>query len=331
MRVRRGRNRSGGTALSSARALPEVMRRRALETAGECLDTASVQHISLRHVSLALLVCVCFFWVFTMTTTSNRDSNVSWESNRTTSCAAWASLQLALPSQHMDVQAPHALVLNNVWGVRESNVGQQCIFCDRTAGSCGWHWRWSNALHRVLAFPAFVFGFRPMAEASTTPMLPAKVGDLTGVRFSSASLVSRSSSGSSALTIDMWLGQSARPAAFAAGSVSHEIVLWLSVDGLRPGAQRVFASFGEYDVFVNTSFLAHQIAIWFVPHAGLRQWTGEALDVDLHAILTFCVGQGLLSTDVFLQSIEFGVEIIAGEGLVEASGVNFEVTTHGPR
>jgi hypothetical protein len=203
-------------------------------------------------------------------------------------------------------------VENNVWNKGSVTSYQQCVFIrDNNNGiDAGWAWNWPGIRFNVVAYPNTTYGKNPWLP-STSPELPLRIDDINCLEADIDVL--QIGSGKGNLSFDLWITntESSQPS-----DITHEIMIWLSQEGIRPAGSRVDT--------INVN--GNEIGLWrkenHNPSDGY-QWTFLAFvyesdlfkgSISLHDFLRYLVENRYVPLDGYLASIELGNEIVSGHG-----------------
>lgn len=203
-------------------------------------------------------------------------------------------------------------VENNVWNKGEIDSYQQCVNIEgRMNGvDAGWAWNWPGIRFNVVAYPNLLYGKNPWLLAPS-PLLPMRIDEIhcLDVEFN----VNQQGSGKGNLSFDLWITDKvdSQPE-----DITHEIMIWLSHNGLNPAGSRVD----------KLTLDGREIGLWKKEGhqtSGDHQWTFLALvyksdhsqgRIHLHELLNYLVENGHLESDLYLSSIQLGNEIVSGYG-----------------
>jgi hypothetical protein len=132
--------------------------------------------------------------------------------------------------------------------------------------------------------------------------------------------------GAGNLAIDMWLTSVPNPTTFAAPPITHEVMIWLEVFGpMYTGGQqvdKVRINGTLYRVFVGEKFGLGWRYVAFAPNSPMK--TQDSM--DLMPFFVYLKGKGLITTQEYLATVNFGNEIISGAGDTKLN--RFAVTVH---
>ena len=204
---------------------------------------------------------------------------------------------------------------NNTWGSKGLVGWSQCMggtLHPKGGISAQWTWDWLNEGDQVKAFPEVVFGHKPGYPKSTTTLLPRKLSSLQTLVVDYDVQTEREGAGN--LAIDMWLTNAANPTAFVVPPITHEVMIWLEAFGpIYAGGQQVDKlriNGTLYRVYVGEKFGLGWRYVAFAPNSPMQ----TAGSMDLMPFFLYLRGKGLITTEEFLSSVNFGNEIISGSG-----------------
>lgn len=204
---------------------------------------------------------------------------------------------------------------NNTWGNKGVVGWTQCmggVPHPKGGVSAQWTWDWKYEGDNVKAYPEVVFGHKPGYPKSTTTLLPRKLNTMQTIAVDYDVQVEREGAGN--MAIDMWLTNVINPTSFAAPPITHEVMIWLEVYGpMFTGGQqvdKVRINGTQYRVFVGEKFGLGWRYVAFAPNSPM-QTSGR---MDMMPFFMYLKGKGLITTEEFLATVNFGNEIISGAG-----------------
>ncbi len=202
---------------------------------------------------------------------------------------------------------------NNPWNKGQVTDYRQCVFISQGDGGvdAGWAWNWPGVRFNVVAYPNVMFGKNPWLIDSTSPELPAQIGDIDCLEADFD--VVRHGSGKGNLAFDLWVTGS--PAA-EPSDITREIMIWLSHRGrLTAGSQVASLDLGgrELGLWKREDHNPVEAYRWTYL-AFVYRSDFDAGSIDLAGLLSYLVDNGHLSADEYLSSIQLGNEIVSGYG-----------------
>lgn len=204
---------------------------------------------------------------------------------------------------------------NNTWGSKGVVGWTQCMGgVPHPSGGINaqWTWDWKQESDNVKAFPEVVFGHKPGFPKSTTTLLPRKLNTLQNIVVDYDVQTEREGAGN--LAIDMWLTNVPNPTTFTVPPITHEVMIWLEVYGpMYVGGHqidKVRINGTQYRVHVEEKSGMGWRYVAFAPNSPMKT-TGR---MDMMPFFVYLRGKGLISTEEFLSSVNFGNEIISGAG-----------------
>jgi len=225
-----------------------------------------------------------------------------------TKCADWE--RFTFPDFYME---------NNVWGKRDIQGYQQCLFKSAEEnGAFGWTWDWPSGAPDVAAYPELSFGWKPWNSRSTTSALPLQVRKVKKALITYD--ITMKADGVFNLSFDAWLTSAATP---AEKNITAEIMIWLTHQTLRPD--------GESSQSVTINGEAYDFYHGKPPHAGwpylafIKKNDRISGTTDLKQFLDFLVKNKHISNKDYLASLEFGNEVVVGKGRTEFKTYKVEV------
>lgn len=216
---------------------------------------------------------------------------------------------------------------NNTWGSKGATGWTQCmggVTHGKNGISAQWTWDWKYQGDNVKAYPEVVFGHKPGYPKSTTSTLPRRLASLQTIVVDYDVQTEREGAGN--LAIDMWLTSVPNPNTFAAPPITHEVMIWLEVFGpMYTGGQqvdKVRINDTLYRVFVGEKFGLGWRYVAFAPNSPMKMQDS----MDLMPFFVYLKGKGLITTQEYLATVNFGNEIISGAGDTKLN--RFAVTVH---
>jgi len=218
------------------------------------------------------------------------------------------------------VDGPYRYV-NDQWG-RDKATGpfEQCLLRRSEAGNTeyGWTWNWPGLDVSVFAYPEIVFGWKPWSGgASTDPRFPRRISELG--RLAIDYEIELRASGSYNLAPEVWLVEEG---AFSTAPepllIKGEVMFWMDY---REAAQPA----GEMIATPTIDGVTYEL--WHAAQIGDRGdgkgWPlftlkspepRHAGTLAIDPLLAHLAEEGLIDTNDFVASVEFGNEIMGGEG-----------------
>ena len=216
---------------------------------------------------------------------------------------------------------------NNTWGSKGVAGWTQCIggvTHGKNGISAQWTWDWKYQGDNVKAYPEVVFGHKPGFPKSTTATLPRRLSSLQTIAVDYDVQTEREGAGN--MAIDMWLTSVPNPNTFATPPITHEVMIWLEVFGpMYTGGQqvdKVRINGTMYRVFVGEKFGLGWRYVAFAPNSPMKMQDS----MDLMPFFVYLRSKGLITTQEFLATVNFGNEIISGSGDTKLN--RFAVTVH---
>ncbi|HKK34839.1 MAG TPA: hypothetical protein VJ994_00945 [Paracoccaceae bacterium] len=205
------------------------------------------------------------------------------------------------------------LVLNNTWGRRDLVSGvdyvQTAMVEATLSDGVRFEWVWPEVEpQRVLAYPELIAGRSPWREGPSHAALPVPLdAALDGLTAEIAA--AREGEGFN-VALDLWLTTDPEG---GAGSITHEVMIWLSRGEARPAGTPVDeVAIGGVD---------WELRIKDAPHGG--GWNYSALVArtetlegafDLGAMLGELDARAPFGDGLWLTTVEIGAEIVGGAG-----------------
>jgi len=218
------------------------------------------------------------------------------------------------------IQVGNYRLSNNVW-----NKGAACgpysqsVFTETLNGApaFGWSWRWPDSDVSVVSYPELGYGYSPWNGSSWggSPAIPARIG----TKAISASFdVESSRRGSYNLAFDIWVTNPTNSP--TSSDIAYEIMIWLDHSGFPPSggriAQGVKIGGRTFDVWEMSCMKDGKKAKWtditYVAEAPVYRGS-----VDISGFFADLVANRGVSNSLYIASIEFGNEVMAGSGVTE--------------
>ena len=201
---------------------------------------------------------------------------------------------------------------NNMWNSGNLNPGtfSQCIYYYDQAGTelFGWDWSFPTDAHGVNAYPQIIYGWKPWHSTSTISGFPKKISDISNLK-ASYDVILEVERGEYNLAFDNWItyDENVSPT-----NLEFEFMIWEDAQGL--------GAFGTYHGDVETTNGSYK---FYSGDPSWGDWTYLAFvrtesrhtgTVDIDELLDYLIDEGIVSTDSFLASIEFGNEVANSKG-----------------
>jgi hypothetical protein len=208
-------------------------------------------------------------------------------------------------------------IINNCWGKGNIQDFSQCIYIKELDNeySFGFNWYWPNGINNeVKAYPEILFGFKPFDNKSTTTKLPVKISDGKKI-IASFSSVTTTFTGIGNTAFDIWITSSPTP---TQKDIKREIMIWTKNYGQMPGGSKIASvnidnvNFDFYKADWNWTYLA------FVIKDNIDYKT-----INIHKFVEYLVNNGYMTNSEYLASVEFGNEVVQGQGSTKIT--NFKV------
>jgi hypothetical protein len=192
----------------------------------------------------------------------------------------------------------------------------------------GWTWNWPGVDASVFAYPSVTFGWKPWAGHATDSRLPVRVRDVRRLELHFE--VETEATGSYNLAPELWfireLPTSDEP---NPQLISQELMLWLEYSGeAEPAGQpldRPSITGTSYEFWTEENIGREANGVgWrlLTFKSSIRQRAGT---LELHDFLTYLVQKGLLNPNEYVASVEFGNEIMGGQGTTWLKRLEVEV------
>jgi uncharacterized protein (TIGR03000 family) len=199
---------------------------------------------------------------------------------------------------------------NNVWGVSTSNP-TQCIYTTPTGISpkkYAWSWHFPyDGTDTVKAYPEIIFGRKPWANHSTTTLLPRLVSPVPMIEIQFDASIQGSGRFNSAFEI--WL--TGVPTGGQA-NIKTEVMFWIGHQGgINPAG---------WSNQSNTLADGRSFTLWegnvqswrYIAFVFNTPFTSGTINFGLY--LQYLLDQGMIKPNHYLASLEFGNEVVHGEG-----------------
>jgi Glycosyl hydrolase family 12 len=208
---------------------------------------------------------------------------------------------------------------NNTWAQdKAKGPFEQCVVSRKIAGKTqlGWTWNWPGYDKLGFGEPEIIFGWKPWADHSTTPLLPLRISDVRQLTVRYA--VATAHTGKVALSLSLFVTDSSQATAPNPRAIVDEIVVWLD--------------YPEDESPVGTRAAELEVAgvgyeVWHTPNQGGR---GDGMGWDLYyfkgpnqqlhgalqvqPFLDALLKKNLINGDRFVASVQLGNELMSGSG-----------------
>ncbi len=195
-----------------------------------------------------------------------------------------------------------------------------------------WAWEWSipgSGDYQIVAYPEAVIGQKPYRNLGDAPFsAPIASRDITlHVDYGISNHTGRNN-----VAISMWLTNAPQS---TPSTISNEVMIWLDDGGIWPGgtifAQDILVDGRLWDLYASSDWSDASGAFdgnWsyyaFVPAQEGASITSA--DLDISAFLDDLRSRGMVSSEEYLPSIEFGTEVLDGTGRLELYEFTVDVT-----
>jgi hypothetical protein len=211
-------------------------------------------------------------------------------------------------------------LINNVYDTRDVPKYSTCMagVIDKVAGLTGvFDWSFESKVYSSKAYPEIVFGWKPyFMKQSNTAKLPQLASALPDI-ITSGTAVTACAAGSNCLydtAYDLWFENSAVPTEW---KISTEMMIWTDTNrdtSNDPGYITDVTIDGKgYKLFHYT--LTHPVnnESWnYVAYIAKKPSSDVA--VNIRSFVADSVQRGFVKSTEYLESVEFGPEIIMGTG-----------------
>lgn len=210
---------------------------------------------------------------------------------------------------------------NNNWAKNKAQGKfEQCLLQRKTDGGqqFGWSWAWPGFDQLGFAYPAIVVGRTPWSDKTTDARLPLSVSSIPRLTLSYA--VDTQATGKYSLSVSLWLlTPSETPEQPIPRRIANEIIVWL--DYGRPSSDPIGTQVGSPTVDGVVYELWHKASHgdrgdgkgWPIYYFKSMSPATQGV-VNLTPILGYLVAEGAVDPDELVTSVEFGNELMGGEG-----------------
>lgn len=207
---------------------------------------------------------------------------------------------------------------NNVWGKGSLTDYQQCITAKQndTSTVFGWNWSWPNIGGNVKSYPEIIFGYKPFGSTTTTQLLPKKIADLQSAVVSFSSFAT-TINGSGNLAFDIWITDSQTP---TQSNIKHEIMIWLERKIQQPAGSLI-----EHVTIDGSTYDYYRGPLSWDYIAFVKTSTNKVTSVNISDFLTYLKNKNHISESEYLATIEFGNEVISGNGMTVITNYKVEI------
>ena len=218
------------------------------------------------------------------------------------------------------IQVGNYRLTNNVWNkVAACGPCSQSVFTEILNGApaFGWSWRYPDADVKVVSYPELGYGYSPWNASSWggSPSIPARIG--TNAIAASFDVLS-SHKGAYDLAFDIWVTDPTNSP--TSSDIKYEIMIWLDHSGFPPAGARIARGVAiggrKFDVWEMAGMKDGKKAKWtditYVAEAPVYRGS-----VDISEFFADLVAKRGVPNSLFIASIEFGNEVMAGSGVTE--------------
>jgi len=222
---------------------------------------------------------------------------------------------------HILIPQNNCRLINNVWNKAAAGNGfEQQIFSGILDGKSMYGWRWRAPWHlttRVVSQPQLVCGDKPWDEPlHLNPEFPFRAGSKKPSVNYNARLDAK---GTYNMAFSLWV-VSSLPS--SRNGITHEIMIWNANGGQHPGGTKrdvIVVDGIPYDIYVEENHVDnsgqngnHWTYVAFVAAQPLL--SGH---LDLGSFIDYLLQRGILTSNHYVTSLEFGNEVSEGSGIVE--------------
>ena len=213
-------------------------------------------------------------------------------------------------------------LINNTWGAGNIRNYKQCIFFSGEPVRFGWAWRWPYGSGAgVKAYPEVLIGRKPWSSRSTTENLPARVTDCDADISYDFTLAAE---GLYNTSFDVYLTDTDNP---SPSSITHELMIWVNTSSMEPygesASARPFTVNGVRTTLYIFPALRGNGTVWdylcFKYDDNVTKGT-----LRLRDYLDILLREKLIPNTAWVSSIEFGNEVIVGEGKLDMNEYKVE-------
>lgn len=219
-------------------------------------------------------------------------------------------------------------VENNVWnaGALTSDSFSQCIYSyeDNDISLMGWQWQYPNDAFGVNAYPQLIYGWKPWQPESTTQELPKQISDLSRLKITYDTETTRNN-GDYNLAFDNWINTTSD---ITPQNISYEFMIWEDANNLVPFGdfqENVITTNGTYKFYMGNPDWEPEGSDWiYLCFQRITNRTQGTVDVD--ELLVYLVNEGIVPSNHYLGSIEFGNEIgnSTGQTIIKNFNIDLE-------
>ncbi len=221
-------------------------------------------------------------------------------------------------------------IWNDAWG-RGSLSGARNLIFKAAEGSnvpFGWKWEWPSArTDDVKTYQSLSYGWHPWVDRRTNDVLPARIGDIAGLRVDYEAVVN--ASGKYNLAFDMWITESSWNTDPGELNVKREFMIWMDrrtaimdnyflVGTVSIGGE----DYLFYRIEALKGTLSSRDFMVFIKKTPMHAGT-----IDLADFLSFMLDRKYLAEDEYLKNIDFGNEVWYGQGETTVSRFDVTLTT----
>ncbi|MFC1617198.1 carboxypeptidase regulatory-like domain-containing protein [Candidatus Margulisiibacteriota bacterium] len=222
------------------------------------------------------------------------------------------------------------LLENNTWGTEEDDtIGdytQTIAVSEPNKFPCYWEWDWPTANGLVKGYPELAFGQKPWGmEISTTTKLPIELANIQNIY--AAYDIKHQAVGKYNVSYDLWVIEKDAP--IESASITDEIMIWMNyTEGNVPaGTKKATLTIDneEFDLYQD-AFTKDDLTWSYL--AFIRKNQGGSYQIiDIAKFITYLSENGYLTdaNNKTLASVEFGTEIISGQGQMTVNNYTVQV------
>ncbi|MBF0494958.1 MAG: VCBS repeat-containing protein [Deltaproteobacteria bacterium] len=217
---------------------------------------------------------------------------------------------------------PSYKIVNNTYNTQVATP--PVVECINTTG---WNWNIVNSSNNVVSYQSVIFGWHPWDPAGTTPLLPIRIVNIQSVNLNFDVSTIKSNDSVMNTAVDIWVNSDATP---NPSNIIGEIMIWTQNYGMTPwpGAQII-----EPNLTVGGS----NYAVYYLANgpsgksvAFVRTSPTSSGTLPCHELFKFLTDKGIFTGDNYISSIEFGNEVVRGNGTTTLNSYSVSVTPRTP-
>lgn len=279
--------------------------------------------VNVKNLWLAPMLVLLMVFIMAGCSNDDDDNGVNVQTylcNSTTCCNDAAQLKIG-----------NYVMNNNQWGYENAGneAYSQCIFVDTSTNpvSYGWTWSWPRGNGNAKAYPEIMYGWKPWrdgpwANTSTEPSFPQRISHLKRIVASYSANVS--GSGIYNLAFDLWITSASVP---YPENITREVMIWVDKQNWTVGndifVEKTVIDGEEYSFYRRDNHGVAGYSWTYLLFVKTNMNQGGSLNID--SFVRYLKDKNHISESEYLANVEFGTELVQGQGQATISNYSINV------